>query len=642
MKTQTHQNESDCRPVDQTDASLLSLFADHRNEDAFAELVRRHCGLVVGVCRRVLRNSHDVEDVFQATFLVLARDVKRIRDHQSLANWLYGVAYRLALLVARRRTRRRETELTEPPAMIGRDVRDDLVEVHDQQIIDEELHALPEKYRQPLVLHYLAGRTQQEVAEELGLTTGSVDGLLKRGRKELRGRLARRGIGIGVALAAVQTSQSVAQAAELNGLICTTTRAGISFTSTSPSADAVSIRAAELAGKELATMSMTSKIILATGVTLGAVTVTGGFAFAIGLTMYQTRPDARDLQPPAARQEIQQVQVPAAVDQKPLDQIQLDPVAPIPITPVTPPRDLPLQAPVSVNQVAQADPSTDKYTNADEAYAIGAALYNSRNYAGSQDPFEAALKLAPDDKYRIKVYRALMGAYRQLPEIDKFVEAADFIITKSESAAERSLTRTDLLSFVHQRGKTNDLAKRYEAVLKKDDKSVTALFILSELYADLKRDPKRSAELLERLAKVSADSGEELDVQASAKLAQQYTKQGKFKEGASLFEKIAPLDAKLAAWHWKEAAQAWIKAKDKKKALAAAKSAVKAGPETRGDLLLHFWHRALGQVFVETGEPGMAIEHFEAAIKSTTIDGYLKDTKGELASAKELAAKKGQ
>jgi RNA polymerase sigma factor (sigma-70 family) len=642
MKTQTHQNESDCRPVDQTDATLLSLFADHRNEDAFAELVRRHCGLVVGVCRRVLRNSHDVEDVFQATFLVLARDVQRIRDHQSLANWLYGVAYRLALLVARRRTRRRETELTEPPAMIGRDVWDDLVEVHDQQIIDEELHALPEKYRQPLVLHYLAGRTHHEVAEELGLTTGSVDGLLKRGRKELRGRLARRGIGIGAALAAVHASQSVAQAAELNGLICTTTRAGIAFTSTTPSADAVSIRAAELAGKELATMSMTSKIILATGVTVGSITLTGGFAFAIGLVAFQADPDARKLKPPEARQEIRQVQAPPAVNQNLPDQIQLDPVAPVAIAPVTPTRDVPPQAPVPSDQVAQADPSTDKYTNADEAYAIGAALYNSRNYAGSRDPFEAALKLAPDDKYRIKVYRALMGAYRQLPEIDKFVEAADFIISKSESAAERSLTRTDLLSFVHQRGKTNDLAKRYEAVLKKDEKSVTALFILSELYADLKRDPKRSAELLERLAKVSADSGEELNVPASAKLAQQYVKQGKFKEGASLFEKIAPLDAKLAAWHWKEAAQAWIKAKDKKKALAAAKSAVAAGPESRGDLLLHFWHRALGQVFVETGEPGMAIEHFEAAIKSTTIDGYLKDTKGELASAKELAAKKGQ
>ena len=64
MNTQTHQSETDCDSVNQTDVELLSLFAIHRDEVAFAELVRRHCGLVVGVCRRVLRNAHDVEDVF--------------------------------------------------------------------------------------------------------------------------------------------------------------------------------------------------------------------------------------------------------------------------------------------------------------------------------------------------------------------------------------------------------------------------------------------------------------------------------------------------------------------------------------------------------------------------------------------------
>ena len=291
-----------------------------------------------------------------------------------------------------------------------------------------------------------------------------------------------------------------------------------------------------------------------------------------------------------------------------------------------------------------AKPATDKaaaakFTSGNEAFNIGATFYNSGNFAASQDPFEYALKMAPDDKAKIRVYQALMGAYRQLAEIDKFTEAADFIITKSEQPAERSLTRSSLLSFVHQRGKTNDLAERYEAVLKKDPKSVTALYVLSELYADLKSDAKRSTELLERLAKLTAKSGEALDVPASAKLAQQYVKQSKFKEGAELYEKIAPLDATQCAWHWKEAALAWIKAKDKNRALIAAKASVDAGPEKRGDILLHFWHRALGQVFLETGEPALAVEHFEAAIKTTKIDGYIKDTKGELATAKEQAAK---
>ncbi len=68
-------------------------------------------------------------------------------------------------------------------------------------------------------------------------------------------------------------------------------------------------------------------------------------------------------------------------------------------------------------------------------------------------------------------------------------------------------------------------------------------------------------------------------------------------------------------------------------------SRAEASPEKRGDLLLHFWHRALGQVFLETGEPVLAVEHLEAAIKTTKIEGDIKDTQGELATAKEQAAK---
>jgi RNA polymerase sigma factor (sigma-70 family) len=627
MKTQTHQNESSLRRDQLSDADLLELFVQSRDEDAFAELVRRHCGLVVGVCRRSLRNTHDVEDVFQATFLVLARDARRIREQRSLSNWLYGVAYRLALLVSRKRKRRRESELTEIPDMDHGDILDGVVARNQQHIIDEELQSLPERYRQPFVLHHLSGRTQQEVADELGLTPGAVDGLLKRGRKELRERLIRRGIAFGAALAAIQASQQTAQAAELNGLICTTTRAGIAFTSKSPPEGAVSLRAAELAGKELATMSMKMKTMLTAGIALGASSLIGGFGLAISLAATRNQQEippnpARETtpKPPAVVLDGAPAVNPILVEQ---------PIAP-PAVPVEP-------SLVAQNTQKGAD---EKYTNADEAYSVGATFYNARNFKASQDPFEAALRMAPDDKYRVKVYRALLGAYRQLTEIDKFVEAADFIITKSDSSAERSLVRTDLLSFVHQRGKTNDLATRYEAVLTKDDKNVTALYILSELYADLKKDPKRSSELLEKLAKLNANSGEKLDVPGSAKLAQQYVRQGKFSEGATLYEKIAPLDKKLAAWHWKEAAQAWIKAKDNPKALAAAKAAVAAGPEKRSDQLTHFWHRALGQVFVAAGEPETAISHFEAAIESTSIEGYLKDTKSELAAAKESAGKK--
>src|SRR5262245_57397085 len=89
-----------------SDSELLGRFCRDRDEDAFAELVRRHGAMVLAVCRRVLPNPHDADDVFQAAFLVLAHKANARRWRESVGNWLYFVAYRLALRVrgeARRR-----------------------------------------------------------------------------------------------------------------------------------------------------------------------------------------------------------------------------------------------------------------------------------------------------------------------------------------------------------------------------------------------------------------------------------------------------------------------------------------------------------------------------------------------------------
>lgn len=293
-------------------------------------------------------------------------------------------------------------------------------------------------------------------------------------------------------------------------------------------------------------------------------------------------------------------------------------------------------------QLAQADGpgkqekqvNETKYASAEEAMRVGSAYYSLKEYAKTREPFEAALKLAPDDEYRVKVYRALLAAYRQDSNWLPCTEALEFIIAHSEQAAERSLARTELMGFLRARGKTNDAAKRYEERLKLSPDDEATIYILIEVYSRLKDDPRRAAVLLEQWSELKKKSGEELKVSEAAQLAGEYVKQKKFKEGAELYEATAPRDAKLAAWHLKEAATAWVKAGDKVRAQAAAKASEAAEPEKRGELLEHFWHRGLADVYFDCGDFARAIPQYEQAIAKTNIDGYRKDCEKRLAEAK--------
>ncbi|OYW24611.1 MAG: hypothetical protein B7Z55_01685 [Planctomycetales bacterium 12-60-4] len=278
-----------------------------------------------------------------------------------------------------------------------------------------------------------------------------------------------------------------------------------------------------------------------------------------------------------------------------------------------------------------------KYASADEALRVGSGFLAQMEYAQSQEPLEEALKLAPDDEYRVKVYRALIPAYTIAPDWTLKLKALEFIIRHSERDAERSLARTELMSFVRQRGKTKDTVKHFEEQLKvnKDDES--ALYILTEVYSRLTNEPQKAAAVLEQLTKLKQKSGQELSVAESAKLAAEYVKSRKYKEGAELFEATAARDKTLAAWHYKEAANAWLNGKDKTKALAAAKASAESEPEKRSELLIYFWHRSLGDVFSDCGEAALAVPHYEQALASTKIDGYRKETEQKLARARELA-----
>lgn len=175
-----------------TDRQLLEAFIARRDEASFATLVARHGPMVLHVCRRILNHDHDVEDAFQATFLVLARHSKSIRNREVLPNWLHGVAYRTAMKAKQNYARRRnlETRLREQPNRIAPSPPFDEV----RAILDEEIQRLPESFRTAFVLCVLEGKSGPQAARELGVKEGTVSSRLTRARQQLQRQLTRRGI----------------------------------------------------------------------------------------------------------------------------------------------------------------------------------------------------------------------------------------------------------------------------------------------------------------------------------------------------------------------------------------------------------------------------------------------------------------
>lgn len=185
-----------------TDAELLRRYIASRDVDAFEQLLVRHGPMVLGVCRRVLRDAHAVEDVFQETFLLLADRATAIRQPSSLAAWLHGVARRLA---ARGRTAG-EPLPTDVAAQTDRSAEPGWRET--LALLDEELLGLPDHLRFPLVLCYLQGRTRDEAARQLGWSVGTLRRRLDRGRAVLRARLTRRGVSLPAGLAGVLLTET--------------------------------------------------------------------------------------------------------------------------------------------------------------------------------------------------------------------------------------------------------------------------------------------------------------------------------------------------------------------------------------------------------------------------------------------------
>ncbi|OWK38341.1 RNA polymerase sigma factor [Fimbriiglobus ruber] len=187
-----------------SDADLLSRIAGGTDDLAFELLIRRHAGLVWRVCRAVTRDYHAAEDAFQATFLALARKAKAVRG--PVPAWLYQVAYHAAL-----KARPAQCLPTRDAAAFELQH----VDPDTAAFLHDELNALPDIYRVPVVLCHLHGLTQVEVAKQLGLPIGTVATRVRRGLDRLRDRLVRRGVAApagAIALLAATEAPAVAPA----------------------------------------------------------------------------------------------------------------------------------------------------------------------------------------------------------------------------------------------------------------------------------------------------------------------------------------------------------------------------------------------------------------------------------------------
>ena len=240
-----------------TDTQLLDRYIGRRDQTAVAALVRRHGPMVWCVCRRVLRNHHDAEDAFQATFIVLVRKAASIDSREKLANWLYGVAHQTALnakkAAARRSARERQVVNMPHPRAVAEDASRDL-----QALLDQELSRLPDRYRTVIVLCDLEGKTRQEAARQLKVPEGTIASRIATARRMLAKRMARHGLPAAGGAVGALLSQSAAPAA-VPALVMRSTIEAVRTVAAGPTAAAglISANVAALSERVVKSMLLT-------------------------------------------------------------------------------------------------------------------------------------------------------------------------------------------------------------------------------------------------------------------------------------------------------------------------------------------------------------------------------------------------
>jgi len=240
-----HQSAEARALVGPADAELLARYVLQRDEAAFELLLWRHGGMVLNLCRRILHDEHDAEDAFQATFLAFIRKAPSIVRREAVAGWLHRVAYRVALDVKAKA--RKPASQNQGGETVAAQVPSNADGSELRPLLDEEMNRLPERYRLPLVLCYLEGKTNEEAARQLGCPPGTIFSRLARGREMLRRRLVRRGLGLSAGGFALALSQTTAPAALDVSLVRKAFQSSLAFAAGKTAASAASSRIIALA-----------------------------------------------------------------------------------------------------------------------------------------------------------------------------------------------------------------------------------------------------------------------------------------------------------------------------------------------------------------------------------------------------------
>jgi RNA polymerase sigma factor (sigma-70 family) len=272
------------------DHLLLERFVMTSDQSAFAALMARHGAMVLGVCRRILHDEHQAEDVLQATFLSLARNARSIRNRSSVGSWLHRVALRLGhkararIVQANQAALANQVEQSAKHAVPSSRIQSSSQEAEAswrevRQILDEELERLPEHYRLPLILCYLEGQSRDEAAAQLGWTPGRLKGRLERGREQLRLRLIRRELTLSSAGTALLADAALSAAPVPSALVAATMDSALRLAAGASPADCgASATVHQLIEGGLTTMG-SKKIALVFALTL----ITGAVGLGAGL-----------------------------------------------------------------------------------------------------------------------------------------------------------------------------------------------------------------------------------------------------------------------------------------------------------------------------------------------------------------------